>query len=160
MEAKTWKIYKKFLNTLSIHSSRSEPGETEKGAAEDLYKKVLKVVRKEGGSYETVTEHVEELVPKIKELDWNPDDEESWSLVAKGLKDIDERVQKDRLEDSKKRLTMTKSLQLPADVWGHVSSFMPTRGSTKKRKGTKKRKKRKTSKKRKKRKTSKNRDEI
>jgi hypothetical protein len=160
MDAKTWKIYRKFLKTLPIHSSRSEPGEAEKEAAEDLYRKIMKVVRKEGGSYETVTEHVEELGPKIKKLDWNPDDEEAWSLVARGLKGIDIRVQKERLEDSEKRLTMTKGEQLPADVWGHVSSFMPTRGSTKKRKGTKKRKKRKTSKKRKKRKTSKNRDEI
>jgi len=158
MDTKTWKIYETFLKTLSIHGSRMGPGEAEKEAAEDLYIKVLKVVRKEGGSYETVTEHVEELGPKIEGLqEWNPDDGDAWSLVARGLHEIDIQVQKERLEDSKKRLTMTKGLQLSADVWGHVSSFMPKRGSTKKRKTSKKRKKRKTSKKRKKRKTSKKR---
>jgi hypothetical protein len=151
MDTKTWKIYKKFLKTLPIHGSRMGPGEAEKEAAEDFYRKVLKVVRKNGGSYETVTEHVDELETKIKKLDWNPDDEEAWSLVARSLKDIDERVQKDRLEDSEKRLNMTKGLQLPTDVWGHVSSFMPKRASTKKRKRTKKPKKRKKSNKSKKR---------
>jgi hypothetical protein len=140
MDTKTWKIYRKFLKTLPIHGSQSGPGEAEKGAAEELYDKVLRVVHKEDGSYEIVTEHVEELGTRIKKLDWNPDDEESWSLVAKGLKDIDERVHKERLEDSEKRLNMTKGLQLPDDLWEHVSTFMPKRASTKKRKRTKKKK--------------------